>query len=88
MLSPSITFAGGARSVARGLLCPPPSQLPPLQSVKLLDQVRERIRYVHYSRRTEDAYVHWCRAFIRFHRIHHPNAMGGTEVEAYQLIGK
>lgn len=26
---------------------------------RLLDQVRERIRYLHYSLRTEDAYVHW-----------------------------
>ena len=55
MLSPSITPAGEARPVARGLLRPPPAQLPPLQSVKLLDQVRERIRYLHYSRRTEEA---------------------------------
>lgn len=74
---------GGARPIARGLLRPPPAQLPPLQSVKLLDQVRERIRYLHYSRRTEEAYVHWCRAFIRFHGIRHPAEMGGPEVEAY-----
>ncbi|WP_432767397.1 hypothetical protein [Roseateles cavernae] len=31
--------------------------LPPLRSTKLLDQLRERIRYLHYSRRTEEAYV-------------------------------
>ncbi|KQU70252.1 integrase [Rhizobacter sp. Root1238] len=60
-----------------------PPQLPPLQSIKLLDQVRERIRYLHYSRRTEEAYVHWCRAFIRFHGIRHPAEMGGEEVQAY-----
>ena len=35
--------------------------LPPLQSPRLLDQVRERIRYLHYSLRTEQAYVHWVR---------------------------
>ena len=40
--------------------------LPPLQSVKVLDQLRERIRYLHYSIRTEDAYVYWVRSFIRF----------------------
>lgn len=40
--------------------------LPPLRSVKVLDQLRERIRYLHYSLRTEQAYVHWVRAFIRF----------------------
>lgn len=30
----------------------PDVRLPPLQAVKLLDQLRERIRYLHYSRRT------------------------------------
>ena len=49
---------------------------------RLLDQVRERIRMMHYSRRTEQAYVHWCRAFIRFHGLQHPATMGGAEVEA------
>ncbi|EPD2429895.1 hypothetical protein ACS5VG_005794, partial [Klebsiella pneumoniae] len=33
--------------------------LPPLRSVKVLDQLRERIRYLHYSLPTEQAYVHW-----------------------------
>jgi len=32
--------------------------LPPLQSVKVLDQLRERFRYLRYSIRTEPAYVH------------------------------
>lgn len=45
--------------------------LPPLRSVKVLDQLRERIRYLHYSLRTEQAYVHWVRAFIRFHGVRH-----------------
>ncbi|WP_431312787.1 integron integrase [Roseateles agri] len=54
-----------------------------MQSAKLLDQLRERIRYLHYSRRTEDAYVHWCRAYIRFHGVRHPAEMGGAEVETY-----
>ena len=53
--------------------------LPALRSVRL----RERIRLLHYSRRTEEAYVHWCRAFIRFHGIRHPAEMGGPEVEAF-----
>ena len=46
--------------------------LPPLRSVKVLDQLRERIRYLHYSLPTEQAYVHWVRAFIRFHGVRHP----------------
>jgi site-specific recombinase XerD len=58
--------------------------LPALQSSRLLDQVRERIRYLHYSIRTEQAYVHWVRAFVRFHRLRrHPCEMGAPEVEAF-----
>ena len=57
--------------------------LPPLRSVKVLDQLRERIRYLHYSIRTEEAYVHWVRSFIRFHGLQHPVTMGGAEVEAF-----
>jgi integron integrase len=50
----------------------------------LLDQVRERVRYLHYSLRTEEAYVHWVRAFVRFHGCrHHPREMGAPEVEAF-----
>jgi integron integrase len=57
--------------------------LPPLRAARVLDQLRERIRYLHYSRRTEEAYVHWVRAFIRFHGIRHPSTMGAGEVEAF-----
>ncbi len=60
-----------------------PQVLPPLKSLRLLDQVRERIRLLHYSRRTEEAYVHWVRAFVRFHGIRHPAEMAGAEVEAF-----
>jgi integron integrase len=49
----------------------------------LLDQVRERVRYLHFSIRTEQAYVHWVRAFVRFHGMRHPAEMGAAEVEAF-----
>jgi len=49
----------------------------------VLDQLRERLGYLHYSIRTEEAYVYWVRAFIRFHGIRHPASMGGAEVEAF-----
>lgn len=45
--------------------------------------MRERIRLLHYSRRTEEAYVHWIRAFVRFHGIRHPAQMSGPEVEGF-----
>ena len=59
------------------------SLLPPLQSDRLLDQLRERIRYLHYSIRTEQAYVHWVGTFVRFHGVRHPAEMAGPEVESF-----
>ena len=50
---------------------------------RLLDQLRSQIRYLHYSIRTEEAYVHWVRAFVRFHGLRHPADLGGAEVEAF-----
>ena len=38
---------------------------------KLLDQVRDQLRTMHYSIRTEEAYVGWVRKFILFHDKHH-----------------
>lgn len=57
--------------------------LPPLKANRLLDQVRERIRYMHYSQRTEEAYVYWAKLFIRFHQLQHPATLGQAEVEAF-----
>ena len=50
---------------------------------RLLDQVREKLRYRHYSLRTEQAYVDWIRRFILFHRKRHPAEMGAGEIEAF-----
>ncbi len=55
---------------------PPP---PP----RLLDALRQQIRYMHYSLRTEEAYVHWVRAFVRFHDMRHPAELARPEVEAF-----
>ena len=56
---------------------------PRLRAVRVLDQVRERIRYLHYSIRTEEAYLHWVRAFIRWHGLRHPRELGAPEVVAF-----
>lgn len=53
------------------------------QAPRLLDQVRERIRFRHYSIRTEQAYLGWIRRFILFHRKRHPRDMGAPEVERF-----
>ncbi len=50
---------------------------------RLLDQVRQKLRTLHYSYRTEQQYVHWIRRFILFHDRRHPSSLGATEVEAY-----
>jgi integrase len=50
---------------------------------KLLDRVRDRVRTLHDSIRTEDAYVPWIKRFILFHRKRHPQEMGAPELEAF-----
>lgn len=55
----------------------------PARQLRLLDQLRERIRYKHYSLRTEKAYTAWVRRFIRFHGLRHPRSMGAPEVERF-----
>ena len=56
---------------------------PPLQSTRLLDQLRERVRYLHYSLSTEKVYLYWVRFFIRWHGVRHPRDMGAPEVESF-----
>ena len=58
---------------------------PPLASVRLLDQLRERIRYKHYSLSTEKTYVQWVRSFIHFNKLRHPREMGKLEVETFLM---
>jgi integron integrase len=60
---------------------------PPLQSTRVLDQLRERIRYMHYSLSTEQLYVYWVRFFIRWSgrdgQMRHPRGLGAPDVEAF-----
>ena len=60
---------------------------PVLRSTRLLDQLRERIRYLHYSLNTEKAYLHWVRFFVRWHgrsgEMRHPRDMGAADVETF-----
>jgi site-specific recombinase XerD len=52
-------------------------------SPRLLDLLRQQVRYMHYSLRTEEAYVHWVRAYIRYHGLRHPAELSGVDVEAF-----
>ena len=61
----------------------PTANAAPSKPPMLLDVVRERIRALHYSRRTEEAYVQWIRRFVQYHGRRHPREMGAPEVEAF-----
>lgn len=50
---------------------------------KLLDQLRDAVRQKHYSFKTEQAYIGWCKRFILFHHKRHPAEMRETEVEQF-----
>ncbi len=46
---------------------PRPGLPPPATAPKLLDRVREVLRFKHYSLRTEEAYTGWIRRYLLFH---------------------
>ena len=50
---------------------------------RLFEQVREVMRFKHYSIRTEEAYLGWMRRFILFHGKRHPELLGTEEVRAF-----
>lgn len=60
-----------------------PSSANSASSPRLLEQVRARIRFKHYSLRTEQAYTDWIRRFIRHFGKKHPRDMGAKEVEEF-----
>ncbi len=47
----------------------------------LIEALKATLRRLHYSPRTEEAYVHWTREFLRFHR-RHPREMGAPEIQS------
>src|SRR5689334_13760854 len=52
-------------------------------SPRLLAVVREAIRARHYSLRTERAYVHCIRRFVKWSGGRHPRDMGKADVSAF-----
>lgn len=51
--------------------------------MRLMDQVRERLRRLHYSPRTETSYSLWIRRFILFGDKRHPRECGKPEIEHF-----
>jgi integron integrase len=54
-----------------------------MEPPRLLDRMRNLMRTMHYSIRTEDAYVQWARRFILFHGKRHPSTMGAPEINEF-----
>lgn len=80
--------AGDSRGMlyVRAVITPDESgteSLSPLRSVKVPDKLLERLRYPHYSLRTEQVYVHWVQAFIRFRGMAPPVQLDCSAVEAF-----
>jgi integron integrase len=50
---------------------------------RLLDEVRRQVRYHHFSIRTEQAYLYWVRAYVRYHGMRHPAELSGADLEAF-----
>ncbi len=56
----------------------------PDPKLKLMDQVRQVLRYHHYAYRTEQTYCSWIVRFLKFYKFKiHPLNMGKKEIETY-----
>jgi hypothetical protein len=54
----------------------------PDSRLKLMDQVRQVLRYYHYAYRTEQTYCDWILRYVKFHGGKtHPKDMGKKQVE-------
>ena len=56
----------------------------PNPDLKLIEQVREVMRYHHYKYRTEQTYCDWITRYIKYHGCQkHPRDMGKLEIESF-----
>jgi integrase-like protein len=56
----------------------------PNPDLKLMEQVRQVMRYHHYKYRTEQTYCDWITRYIKYHNCQkHPREMGKLEIESF-----
>ena len=56
----------------------------PDANLKLMDQVRQVLRYHHYAYRTEQTYCDWIIQYLMFYKYKkHPREMGKTESDTF-----
>ena len=52
--------------------------------LKLLDQVRQVLKYHRYAYKTEKSYCNWILKYVKFHGGRkYPREMGKTEIEQF-----
>ena len=51
--------------------------------IKLHGRLRRACRAHQFSPGTEKCYAGWAERYIRFHKLRHPNIMGGPEIEQF-----
>jgi site-specific recombinase XerD len=54
-----------------------------LPTLNVSAELQKVLRLMHYSRRTEKAYVDWVCNYSRFHDEKHPSLMGAAQVQAF-----
>jgi len=47
--------------------------------------MREKIRFKHYSIKTEQSYTSWVKRYILYHNKRHPKDMGKIEIEQFLI---
>jgi hypothetical protein len=56
--------------------------------MKILDQVRQRVRFKHYSLSTDESYVGWIKQFIPYHNIRQPSDISPRQAGSCCGTGK
>ncbi len=49
-------------------------------ALKFIQSVRNHLRARHYSKRTEETYIHWIRRYIRYNEMAHPDSLESTDI--------
>ena len=75
-MGPGRVYSSQQRRTPLGLFADKPTP-------RLYDHMVEVLRVRHYSRRTEEAYVHWVRRYIDFHGRRHPRELAEDEVNRF-----
>ena len=70
-------------SESTGNHCSPLGLFPGQRTPRLYDRVVEAMRARHYSRRAEDAYLHWIRRFLVFYNSTHPRELAECDANRF-----